>query len=196
MFEGNVRKASFAAVLVVAAVVGYRPTGPDPVTTPPPDRPPGAQTYSHPVEEDAPDFECGLCHIGDDTLVPRIVIADVDEVCVDCHTEQAELLASDVHADYECTRCHVLHDSVDPGLLTTTNPELCFECHPQSSYDAHPTRPEYWDFNADAPLTCTSTCHEPHGSTHPMMLRVPYGEAGTGEDYICLLCHTEVGIEY
>jgi predicted CXXCH cytochrome family protein len=194
--RGTAQKASFAAILVFAALVGLRPTGPDPVTTPQPDRPDAPEVYSHPTGEDAPEFTCGRCHIGDGAIVPRIVVADVDQVCADCHTEESELLASDVHADLTCTDCHVLHESPDPGLLTEVNPDLCLECHPASLYDAHPTRPEYWDFHAEEPLTCTSTCHDPHGATHPMMLRVPYGEAGTGEDFICLLCHTEVGIEY
>jgi predicted CXXCH cytochrome family protein len=60
----------------------------------------------------------------------------------------------------------------------------------------HPTTPNYWDFHADKPLTCTSTCHDPHGSHYGPMLRVPYGSDGAGTDYLCLICHTEVGIKY
>jgi predicted CXXCH cytochrome family protein len=60
----------------------------------------------------------------------------------------------------------------------------------------HPASPVYWDPVAGRPLTCTSTCHSPHGSSYTRMLRVAYLSDGAGSDYICLLCHTAVGLDY
>lgn len=75
-------------------------------------------------------------------------------------------------------------------------PQLCEQCHADSMYVQHPTTPNYWDFHAGKPLTCTSTCHNPHGSPNSHMLQVAYLSYGKGSDYICLICHTEVGIGY
>ena len=41
-----------------------------------------------------------------------------------------------------------------------------------------------------------ATCHNPHGSPESHMLQVAYLSDGKGSDYICLVCHTEVGIGY
>jgi predicted CXXCH cytochrome family protein len=60
----------------------------------------------------------------------------------------------------------------------------------------HPTSAASWDFVAGKPLSCTSTCHDPHGTPNYRMLRVEYNSNGKGSDYLCLLCHTEVGISY
>jgi predicted CXXCH cytochrome family protein len=60
----------------------------------------------------------------------------------------------------------------------------------------HPADGRYYDYLAHGPLTCTSTCHDPHGSSYHRMLRLPYNVDGYGSDYLCLGCHTKVGLVY
>jgi predicted CXXCH cytochrome family protein len=92
-------------------------------------------------------------------------------------------------------------------MLKTSQPQLCYQCHTKAEFEStspsrtlpwgcpHPTSGS-WDPVANAPLTCTSTCHNPHGSPYYKMLRVAYGSDGMGADYLCLNCHTKVGISY
>jgi hypothetical protein len=91
-------------------------------------------------------------------------------------------------------------------MLVDRNPEVCFRCHAQSSFDEatkakyrnkHPVRPNHYDVNSEAPLTCTSSCHNPHGSDKGHMLRY----FASPFDGACIMCHavtpgSRVGIDY
>lgn len=50
-------------------------------------------------------------------------------------------------------------------------------------------RPYHFDVAAQAPLTCTSMCHNPHGSNKNYVLR-NYAYPFDGQ---CLQCHGKVG---
>ena len=158
---------------MVVTPAGLRPAGPDPVTT--------AYTGPWPVAS-------GSTHaFGGETIGAR---------CNGCHESCFSDLARSGHKDLPCTACHEFPDSPNAHLLKAPEPQLCRQCHPDPGYMAHPTTPDHWDFHAGEPLTCTSTCHNPHGSAYTHMLRVAYGSDGKGTDYLCLLCHTQVGIKY
>ena len=133
--------------------------------------------------------------------------SDFARLCADCHTTESSSIAKSVHQTVPCGTCHQLHDSADVHLLKTAQPQLCFQCHSTSMFDGktpianrswnspHPVSGA-WDPVANAPLTCTSTCHNPHGSPYFKTLRVAYNSDGMGSDYLCITCHTEVGISY
>jgi predicted CXXCH cytochrome family protein len=87
------------------------------------------------------------------------------------------------------------HGSDSSPLLITSQPEVCFPCHERVHFDDrsagyrnHPVRPIYYDVNRDASLTCTSSCHEPHGTPNNYMLRY-YDFPLDGN---CLFCHAAV----
>lgn len=157
---------------MVVTPAGLRPAGIDPVTT----------AYAGPWP-----LASGSTHPFGGEIVGE---------CTGCHESHFSDLAQSGHEGIPCTACHEFPDSPNADLLKAPEPQLCQQCHPDSGYMAHPTTPDHWDFRAGKPLTCTSTCHDPHGSAYSYMLRVGYGSDGKGTDYLCLLCHTQVGIEY
>jgi len=158
---------------MVVTPAGLRPAGIDPVTTAYRELWPEVLGSTHPS-----------------------VGGTIGVACTACHESVLSDLAESGHKDIPCTGCHEFPDSPNANLLSAPEPQLCRQCHADSGYMAHPTTPDHWDFHAGKPLTCTSTCHDPHGSAYTHMLRVPYGTDGKGTDYLCLLCHTEVGIKY
>jgi hypothetical protein len=61
----------------------------------------------------------------------------------------------------------------------------------------HPVRPNHYDVNNESPLTCTSSCHNPHGTERQFMMRY----FNPIDDGSCLMCHavtkgSSVGIDY
>lgn len=170
--DTEARKTSADPPMVVTPA-GLRPAGTDPVTTAYRGPWPAASGSSHPS-----------------------VGATIGAECTGCHESCFSDLAQSGHRNVPCTACHDFPHSPNANLLKAPEPKLCEQCHPDSGYMAHPTTPDHWDFHAGEPLTCTSTCHDPHGSAYAHMLRVAYGTDGKGTDYLCLLCHTQVGIKY
>ncbi|MHB8050968.1 MAG: hypothetical protein ACYDHQ_07100, partial [Coriobacteriia bacterium] len=51
----------------------------------------------------------------------------------------------------------------------------------------HPVRPVYYDVSARSKLTCTTTCHAPHGTAQGFGHLLRNYEAGL--DGNCLICH-------
>jgi predicted CXXCH cytochrome family protein len=140
--------------------------------------------------------KCSSCHEPHGSDFPMVLTKSADQLCKDCHAADVPRLAQSAHSPLTCTRCHHVHDSPSPNLLVASDPDLCTQCHAAGMYAQHPIGPGTWDFNAGEAMTCTSTCHDPHGATYRRMLRVAYNTDGAGSDYICLICHTRVGIDY
>jgi predicted CXXCH cytochrome family protein len=77
----------------------------------------------------------------------------------------------------------------------------CTQCHKGSTgigfvgftgSNTHWSTPEFYDQHAGKPLSCTSTCHGPHGTQFQyMMVGFPWYLDG-----LCLQCHPGVGIRY
>jgi hypothetical protein len=52
------------------------------------------------------------------------------------------------------------------AVLNKPNPQVCLDCHGWIDHpNTHPYMPNYYDRVKNAPLTCTSKCHNPHGTT-------------------------------
>lgn len=97
-------------------------------------------------------------------------------VCIDCHTEQAENLADDVHltALYDgnlrsatCVDCHGAHDIQAPAENPINISQTCGECH-QIVYN------QYADsvhgsalLEGDTAVPTCVDCHGIHGIQHP-----------------------------
>jgi predicted CXXCH cytochrome family protein len=138
---------------------------------------------------------CADCHDPHAAMYPALLSAKDNAMCYQCHRVaiQASYDASD-HKEVLCVRCHTPHGSDYAPLLQERNPEVCLKCHNPKYYDDakgnnHPTRPTAFDVNAQKPLTCTSTCHNPHGSDQNHLLR-NYSSPYDGQ---CLQCHGKVG---
>jgi len=156
----------------------------------------------HPV--DSIDLDCSGCHNPHATDYAALLVAKDNSLCYTCHDsypKQATYNAS-AHADGNvlCIGCHTPHGSQFAPILRDSNPDLCLNCH--DAYDGtdvnkHPVRPVYYDINAGKGLTCSSTCHDPHGTGNNNMLKY-YNSPLDGN---CLICHRAkanqgVGFDY
>ena len=163
------------------------------------------QPSHHPV---GLTMQCDTCHDPHAAQYPGLLAAGggSNGFCYECHAQIRPSFNDSQHAGQLCINCHTPHGSPYAPLLVDDNPGICFQCHPSSDYDQssrtvyrnkHPVRPNHYDVNNESPLTCTSSCHNPHGTDKNYMLRYfasPY-------DGGCLMCHAvtpgaRVGIDY
>ncbi len=162
-----------------------------------------AQPSHHPV---GVVLKCASCHDPHAAQYSGLVNAQNNSFCYQCHrTVQASYDASK-HERTLCIKCHTPHGSVNSPMLRAANPDICLQCHEAAHYDErtpavyrnnHPVRPTHYDVNNRSPLTCTSSCHNPHGTKMNYMLR--YFRFPT--DGTCLMCHAaargnRVGTDY
>jgi predicted CXXCH cytochrome family protein len=162
----------------------------------------------HPADSSL--LDCAGCHDPHASDYAALLTAKDNAICYKCHTAKIGN-ASAIKVSYEgsahkgtlCISCHTPHGSAYGPLLREPNPALCYRCHPSTrnideAFPAnHPHRPDlYWDVVALKPMTCTTTCHNPHGSRYDAMVRIPYGGDGFGRDNLCLACHPRVGIDF
>lgn len=143
----------------------------------------------HPVDE--VKLECETCHNPHAADYDALLTAADNSFCYGCHGEaiRATYDASR-HEKTLCIRCHSPHGTVYKPLLRNSNPDLCLECHEwtESHHNQHPVRPVYYDPFSKKGLTCTSTCHNPHGTAYNFMLR----NFSFAKDGQCLQCHVGV----
>lgn len=104
--------------------------------------------------------------------------------CLQCHQGGLRLHWSGSQHQMEglaCSNCHKVHAPRDPVLSKQTQENVCFTCHKTQRAETHliSTHPI-----AALKLGCSS-CHNPHGSTGPKLLRM----ASVNET--CYTCHAE-----
>lgn len=144
--------------------------------------------------------DCAVCHEPHAGNFEKLLPAPVDNgLCYQCHGEVALTYLSSGHRAVPCLGCHNPHGSRFGALRRTSPTALCSQCHkanePHSRFvggNSHRVTPRWYDVNADMPLTCTSTCHDPHGTSYTYMMR--YMEPQF--DGLCLRCHVGVGKRY
>jgi predicted CXXCH cytochrome family protein len=146
-----------------------------------------AQASHHPV---GVDLQCGSCHDPHAAQYRRLVNAQDNSFCYQCHAETQPLFGTSAHSPLLCIRCHTPHGSAYSPVLVAENPDLCLECHPAlEGQNTHPVRQEFFDVHAKQGLTCSSSCHNPHGSKYEYMLK----NFNYWQDGLCLQCHKYVG---
>lgn len=142
-------------------------------------------------------LNCTDCHDAHGTNYAGLLYSEGNDICYDCHALAIKTsYDSSLHAATSCWACHTPHGSAYEPLLVDAQPEVCLACHDAGLYDDrvgggganHPVRSSYYDVNAREPLTCTSSCHDPHGSLNLHMLR--YFPAN--QDGNCLICHAVI----
>lgn len=161
------------------------------------------------VVHGAVSMGCATCHPGMDAASPHKVkgrfpkglAKDATALCHDCH-EAPLYVGKVVHAPVAtgtCLLCHDPHASEHLGLLRKAPYEQCLECHAEVaraphvvagfSRSGHPLgeaakgRPPAEDpLRPGRPFYCAS-CHEPHRSELPRLMRHRNGMAS------CQACH-------
>ena len=111
--------------------------------------------------------------------------------CLGCHEGYRPRRVKHPHQGFEeesCVRCHQDHGETPPKehLPTERDMYLCYECHKKSSLGrSHPTGATVIEEKSGKMMTCTSFCHNPHGSNYADMLR------DDGKRELCIGCHQE-----
>ncbi|HHO47628.1 MAG TPA: cytochrome C [Desulfobacteraceae bacterium] len=89
-------------------------------------------------------------------------------VCVDCHSENEEMLAASLHAAIQCENCHgpgLDHpESGDPGtMILNRGRALCLRCHADLGYagTSRAAIPSIDPVRHNVDSACIE-CHEPH----------------------------------
>lgn len=136
---------------------------------------------------------CVSCHNPHAALYPGLLSGSSNWFCYECHGDKQAMYDASKHAPKECVRCHTPHGSDYKPMLLAAQPELCLRCHPKvDGSNKHPIRAKYYDIHAEKGLSCTSSCHNPHGTEYdPMMKNYDWKQDG-----LCLQCHKTVGVYY
>lgn len=143
----------------------------------------------HKAEADKVE-DCANCHrihAGTEDLLK----APKEVICQSCHNDQQVRIQNSEHVDISnssgpCLSCHDAHQRSDHDFLKVSAIETCRSCHDddtgRTGY-SHPVGNPLIDNRTGGELTCTSTCHEPHGTGKPYLLRLDY------DDGLCFKCH-------
>lgn len=162
-----------------------------------------AQPSTHPI---GVKLDCGDCHEPHAAQYSALLNARDNAFCYECHSSIRPAYSASRHDGQLCVACHTPHGSRYQPILRDSNPDVCLRCHEPAGFDEssptvyrnnHPVRPNRFDIVAMKPLTCTSTCHNPHGTKNNYMLRV----ARNPLDANCIVCHAvtegnKVGVDY
>lgn len=150
-------------------------------------------------------LNCTGCHDAHATNYDGLLYDEDNGICYDCHSVGIQTrYDKSAHFRTPCWGCHTPHGSDYGPLLNAPQPTVCFSCHPRRFYDDaaggyknHPVRPVYYDVHEQRALTCTTTCHDPHGTPQNYLLQ-HYNSPLDGN---CLICHRvvpgkRVGIDF
>jgi predicted CXXCH cytochrome family protein len=125
--------------------------------------------------------QCEKCHAPAQNGKVVLVKAEVKELCISCHADQAKKIASSAFqhegATGDCTDCHSPHSGTSPGFLKPDAVNVCLVCHSDQA-ELHSKKV----LHQPAFQQGCAACHDPHGNDHPKLLRAE-GNA------LCLECH-------
>jgi len=124
---------------------------------------------------------CADCHDPHAADHGKLLEADVDRICLTCHTDVVPESSRSTHAlaaDGKCVSCHDPHASDFASNLRASGNDLCASCH--SDLVSHATEASYG--HVPAKSDCLG-CHRPHAAgeaDHLLEAEVPG---------LCLTCH-------
>lgn len=142
------------------------------------------------------DVVCSSCHSIHTPKTPKFLLAkDRTGLCYDCHNNvKAQFAMPSKHRVNEgfmtCTDCHNPHGTSSPSWRMGTRPRMtpagqdgeqsCMRCHTDK-------RGPFAFEHASVRVDGCETCHSPHGSTNPRLLKRPTVMT------LCLECHNGTG---
>ena len=157
----------------------------------------GVYVNNRKIEDETPLKDGDVILIGFTSLL----FADSgNSLCYRCHAAIGLSYVSSSHNVIDCEDCHTTHGSPYGSLLRQTPTNTCSQCHKPTKDlvfvgdgdSGHRASPTFYDIHAGTPLTCTSTCHDPHRSDFRFMIR----DWPWYLDGLCLQCHGGVGIRF
>jgi DmsE family decaheme c-type cytochrome len=134
------------------------------------------------------DINCSACHSVHQSKTPVLLQAAESELCARCHRDVEGAFAKPYRHPVnegivKCSECHMTLDETRRELsLNGTN--MCMKCHAEFQGPFPFEHQATVDYSTEEG-GCVS-CHEPHGSYLPRMLKQPY-EAPHFQ--LCTQCH-------
>ena len=137
----------------------------------------------------ANDVNCSACHSVHASKHPALLKQPESGLCLGCHKDVEGQFARSYHHPVndgivKCSECHLTLD-VTRRQLATNGTNVCLKCHGEFEGPFPFEHPATVDYSTDEG-GCV-TCHEPHGSHLPRLLKQPY-EAPRFQ--LCTQCHS------
>jgi predicted CXXCH cytochrome family protein len=142
---------------------------------------------------------CTACHNPHGSAFPKMLAAEGEQVCFQCHSDIADVVAKAAVAhpavQMGCPSCHSPHASDEEKLLLHDVKETCTSCHTDVITK---NMKVFHGPNNDG--NC-ARCHTPHGGDHEKLLvkefptetYVPYTDTAYP---LCFSCHKRDLLEY
>ena len=139
-------------------------------------------TVKHlPVQEG----KCTECHSPHGTKLKYQLLNRTNELCLSCHERIVTTTVRKGHIEMEegdCLSCHATHYSDIQSLLSGDDPAICIQCHSTDTERLLQMHRESFD-----KISQCTTCHEPHVTESPGLLREIKHEPFIRGD--CEACH-------
>ncbi len=128
--------------------------------------------------------QCLVCHLPHNSSYNSLLKGPETEICYRCHSDVKPENFRFSHKVNKCTYCHLYHSSERSKFLLADPVRLCTQpCHSEAELSQnHPVGFGVIDPNTQSSLTCTSSCHAPHGSNFKGLLK-------TNSRNLCFSCH-------
>ena len=135
------------------------------------------------------DVNCSACHSVHASKQPALLRQAESGLCLGCHTSVEGQFARPYRHPVndgivKCSECHMTLDATRRPL-STNGTNVCVRCHAEFEGPFPYEHPATVDYSTEEG-GCV-TCHEPHGSHLPRMLKQPY-EAPHFQ--LCTQCHS------
>ncbi len=132
---------------------------------------------------------CSSCHSVHGSKRLSLLRASQSQLCMSCHPRvEAEFAKPYRHpvaeGVIECTECHLTLDRTTRAL-SNNGTNVCLNCHGEFSGPFPYEHPATLDHSTEEGGCLT--CHDPHGSSLPRMLKQPYAQP---HSQLCTQCHT------
>lgn len=126
---------------------------------------------------------CILCHEPHSSWKPKLLVAQGNELCINCHEEKIRLdrQARHVHPplDGDCVQCHDPHSSDLPNQILDEPRKLCVTCHTEIEKLIAESKIVHGPINQGQQC---ENCHYGHSSVLPKLLKKSPLDT-------CLTCH-------
>ena len=128
--------------------------------------------------------QCSACHLPHVSTNNSLLKQPKSEICYGCHPDIKPENFLFPHQENPCMLCHQPHASTISKLLLGDPVVLCGEpCHSVAEHGrSNPYGFDVIDPNTNSILTCTSSCHKPHGSDFKNQLAINPRD-------LCFKCH-------
>ncbi len=127
---------------------------------------------------------CSACHAVHQSDFPKMLVAEVNDVCFTCHADKANTLKSTKHihtpVKQSCVNCHSPHSGNFRYNLNAENTRgLCLTCHMDKDAEIREATVPHKALDTDR--KCLA-CHDAHASNNVKQLLKPPMD-------LCLSCH-------